>query len=116
GPHPHNAAYVIYTSGSTGTPKGVVMAHQALHNLILWTTNAIRGGPDTAVAQFTAFSFDVSVQEIFSAVTSGKTLFVSPDETRYDSAQLFNWLVDHKINELFAPNLIIESLCEAVLE
>ena len=33
-------------------------------------------GSRTAVAQFTAISFDVSAQEILSALTSGKTLML----------------------------------------
>ena len=115
-PDPQNPAYVIYTSGSTGIPKGVVMAHQALVNLVSWSTDAICGGAGTAIAQFTAMSFDVSAQEILSAVTTGKTLFTPLEDARRDPAELLKWLSDRKINELFAPNLIIESLCDAAIE
>src|ERR1700682_5287668 len=114
--HPQNTAYVIYTSGSTGTPKGVAMGYGALSNLISWSTHAIQGGPGNTVAQFTAISFDVSVQEIFSAITTGKTLFLPTEDVRRNPAELVCWLTTHKINEFFAPNLIIEALCDAIIE
>jgi amino acid adenylation domain-containing protein len=113
---PDNLAYVIYTSGSMGRPKGVAMAHRSLSNLISWSTDAIRGGHATATAQFTAISFDVSAQEILSALTNGKTLFACPSDTRRNPVDFLRWLADHKINELFAPNLIIDGLCEIIRE
>src|SRR5580658_9583860 len=114
--HPQNTAYVIYTSGSTGTPKGVAMGYGALSNLISWSTHQTQGGPGNTVAQFTAISFDVSAQEIFSAITTGKTLFLPTEDVRRNPAQLVHWLTSHKINEFFAPNLIIEALCDAIIE
>ena len=115
-PLPSNAVYLTYTSGSTGKPKGVHMTHDAIANLVSWSQSAVRGGPGTGVAQLTAITFDVSVQEIFSALTAGKTLFLATDEVRRDPAELLNWLSAHNINELFAPNLVIDGLCEAVAE
>src|SRR5262249_40205190 len=113
---PHHPAYVIYTSGSTGTPKGVVMDHRALVNLVSWSSDAIRGRSGTAVAQFTAISFDVAAQEILSALTSGKTLYALDNDTRRSPADFSQWLSAHAINELFAPNLVIDSLCDAMID
>ena len=112
-----NAAYVMYTSGSTGRPKGVVMPGRAVINLLAHheaTLGQAEGGK--RVAQFTALSFDVSVQEIFSALTVGKTLCVPRNEVRRDPAKLVNWLEMHGVNELYAPNLVIEMVCEAACE
>jgi pristinamycin I synthase 3 and 4 len=114
--NPDHPAYVIYTSGSTGTPKGVVMPHRALVNLVSWNREAIRGEPGSAVAQLTPLSFDVSAQEIFSALTSGRTLFIPANDLRRDPAELVDWIAAHKIKELYAPNLVIDSLCEAIAE
>ena len=113
---PTNSAYVIYTSGSTGRPKGVTMGHGAISNLITWSSNEIPGGLGTAVAQFTATSFDVSVQEIFSALTTGKTLFLCANNTRRDPADFVDWLASHNINELFAPTAIVDCVCEIISE
>src|SRR5262249_26859048 len=48
--------------------------------------------------------------------TNGKSLFVCPSDIRSDPAALLSWLTEHKINELFAPNLLIDSLCEVISE
>ncbi|WP_416875596.1 non-ribosomal peptide synthase/polyketide synthase [Kitasatospora sp. SC0581] len=109
-------AYVIYTSGSTGRPKAVVMPAAGLLNLLEWHHEAVGGEPGTRTAQFTAISFDVSVQEMLSALLYGKTLVVPTEEQRR-SAELFaHWLDRHGVEELFAPNLVVEALAEAAEE
>ena len=109
-------AYVIYTSGSTGQPKAVIMPASALTNLLSWQIAAIPGGPGTRVTQFTSISFDVSVQEILSTLVTGKTLVIPPDDIRSSSAKFVDWLEQCKLNELFAPNLVIEALAQATIE
>ncbi|MFF1789686.1 non-ribosomal peptide synthase/polyketide synthase [Kitasatospora sp. NPDC058243] len=109
-------AYVIYTSGSTGRPKAVVMPAAGLLNLLEWHHEVVGGEPGTRTAQFTAISFDVSVQEVLSALLYGKTLVVPTEEQRR-SAELFaHWLDRHEVAELFAPNLVVEALAEAAEE
>ncbi|GAA3097412.1 hypothetical protein GCM10010449_21030 [Streptomyces rectiviolaceus] len=110
---PAHQAYVIYTSGSTGRPKGVAMPAGALGNLLDWHDEVLPGGAGTRVAQFTAVSFDVSVQEILSALLSGKTLVVCSEDVRRDPARLARWLQDARVQELYAPNLVVDAVCEA---
>ncbi|MBL1106797.1 amino acid adenylation domain-containing protein, partial [Streptomyces sp. 5-8] len=113
---PRHPAYVIYTSGSTGRPKAVVMPAAGLLNLLAWHHGSVGGEPGTRTAQFTAISFDVSVQETLSALLYGKTLVVPTEEQRR-SAELFaRWLDRHRVEELFAPNLVVEALAEAAEE
>ncbi|MFI0967599.1 non-ribosomal peptide synthase/polyketide synthase [Streptomyces sp. NPDC021080] len=113
---PRHPAYVIYTSGSTGRPKAVVMPAAGLLNLLAWHHRSVGGEPGTRTAQFTAISFDVSVQETLSALLYGKTLVVPTEEQRR-SAELFAcWLDRHGVEELFAPNLVVEALAEAAEE
>jgi amino acid adenylation domain-containing protein len=71
---PECLAYVIYTSGSTGKPKGVAAPHAGLSALIPFTREEMQIGPGDRVLQFAAFSFDLSIWEIFAALTSGATL------------------------------------------
>ncbi|MGV4982339.1 amino acid adenylation domain-containing protein [Streptomyces sp. NRAIS4] len=111
--HPQHPAYVIYTSGSTGLPKAVVMPAAGLSNLLTWHTARFPGGPGVRTAQFTAIGFDFSVQEILSPLVMGKTLVVPTDGIRSDADALAAWLEQHRVNELFAPNLVLEALAEA---
>ncbi|MGC5665075.1 non-ribosomal peptide synthetase, partial [Micromonospora sp. WMMD723] len=109
-------AYVIYTSGSTGRPKAVQMTGLGVANVLRWHARVIGGGPGDRTAQFTALSFDVSVQEVLSALLSGKTLVVPGDDVRRDPQQFAVWLAEQRVGELFAPNLVVESVAEAAAE
>ncbi|MFF4428563.1 amino acid adenylation domain-containing protein [Streptomyces sp. NPDC001513] len=123
---PHHPAYLIHTSGTTGTPKGVAMEAEGLRNLLLWHAeeeakereeaeekeeSADRRPP--VVALFTSLSFDVSVQEILSALTAGKALAIPDEETRRDPQAFARWLDEEQVSELFAPNLVIDMVAEA---
>ena len=109
-----NPVYVIYTSGSTGRPKGIIMTVKAMVNLLAYHHAALTGGAGTRVAQFTSLSFDVSAQEILSALTSGKTLCIPREDVRRDPAEFVQWLDEHEIEELYAPNVMLEAVSEAV--
>ncbi|MFD7168158.1 amino acid adenylation domain-containing protein [Streptomyces violascens] len=109
-------AYVIYTSGSTGRPKGVVMTPDVMVNMFEWHNTALGQGPGIRTAQFASLSFDVSLQEMLSALTSGRTLVIVPGDVRTDPPRLVRWLERHRVNELFAPNLLIDALAGAANE
>ena len=106
-------AYVIYTSGSTGRPKGVTMPGGPLVNLMAWHAAALGAPAGSRTAQFTAISFDVSAQEILGSLLGGGCLVVPRDEVRRDPEAFVNWLATYEVNELFAPNLVLEAVCEA---
>ncbi|UNS95047.1 amino acid adenylation domain-containing protein [Streptomyces tubbatahanensis] len=116
---PQHLAYVMYTSGSTGEPKAVEMTVGALRNLLHWHHRAFPAtdgaGTSTVTAQFTATGFDVSAQEILSALLFGKTLAICPEDVRRDPAALLTWLKDTQVNELFAPTLVLEAVSAAAL-
>ncbi|MFJ1601186.1 amino acid adenylation domain-containing protein [Streptomyces sp. NPDC088261] len=113
---PQHPAYLIYTSGSTGRPKGVVMSCGALVNLIAWHASAVPAEDGSRVAQFTAISFDVSAQEILSALLDGKTLVIPGEEVRRNPEEFVAWLREQKATELYAPQMMVEALGEAVAE
>ncbi|MGQ3482117.1 amino acid adenylation domain-containing protein, partial [Paenibacillus sp. TY11] len=62
---PRHVAYVIYTSGSTGKPKGVMVEHHSVINRVLWMHDRYGLSEEDTILQKTAFTFDVSVWELF---------------------------------------------------
>jgi amino acid adenylation domain-containing protein len=106
-------AYVIYTSGSTGRPKGVVMPHRPLINLVRWQHQGAGVAEPLRTLQFAALGFDVSFQEIFSALCSGAEIVLLDHQTRIDPARLFKTIVAHRIERLFLPYVALQALCEA---
>ena len=87
-PHPDNLAYVIYTSGSTGDPKAVAVSYRSLAGVIARLTAEYGFGPDDRVAQFAALAFDTSLEQTFTALTSGATLTLPPPGTMAPSELL----------------------------
>ncbi|MBW1781886.1 MAG: amino acid adenylation domain-containing protein, partial [Deltaproteobacteria bacterium] len=75
-----NLAYAIYTSGSTGQPKGVLIEHKALSAFVNSAVQEYRIQPDDRILQFASPSFDASVEEIFTSLTTGATLILRSDE------------------------------------
>ncbi|MFD7665831.1 amino acid adenylation domain-containing protein [Streptomyces sp. NPDC059788] len=114
-PLPGHPLYVVYTSGSTGHPKPVVMRAGALANLIDWQAPLL-GGAGTVTASYAPIGFDVSAQETLSALAFGKTLVQCPENVRRDAGLLAAWLGRHGVQELYAPNLVIEAVATAAAE
>jgi amino acid adenylation domain-containing protein len=113
---PNNPAYIIFTSGATGTPKGIVMPWCSLANLLSWQECHSAGSTGGRVVQFTAISFHVSIQEILSTLISGKCLYIVDGGTRLDPRGFLTWLTEQRINELFAPHVVIEALAAVTRE
>ncbi|MGE5497186.1 MAG: non-ribosomal peptide synthetase, partial [Syntrophothermus sp.] len=98
---PDSAGYIIYTSGSTGEPKGVMGTHKCLLNLISWQLTVIGEGLKTL--QYAPHIFDVSVQEILFSLSSGGTLYLIENETRYKMSLLSEIIEEEGIEILTMP-------------
>ncbi|XOV80917.1 MAG: amino acid adenylation domain-containing protein [Aestuariibacter sp.] len=102
-------AYIIYTSGSTGHPKGVCQRHKTIVNLLTATVDFNR---PLDTLQFTPFSFDVSLQEIFTALLSGSTLKIIAQNVKDDLQVLFATIQRERIARLFIPPVLLEHLAK----
>jgi amino acid adenylation domain-containing protein len=109
---PDDLAYLIYTSGSTGIPKGVVMNHRPLVNLLQWQATTSLGAVGSRTLQFAPIGFDVSFQEIFSALTTGGTLVMISAELRRDPGALLHLLQAQSIERLFLPFVALQQLAD----
>lgn len=91
---PHDTAYLIWTSGTTGAPKGVPIKHSAAVSSMLSLQRTIPADVPGGVVrclQFSQYTFDVSVQDIFYTWGLGGTLISATREIMLGSfAQLAN--------------------------
>ena len=98
---PANPAYCIFTSGSTGRPKGVLMQQKSIINLVQSLKLTVYDAyPDRnlRVALIASFSFDASVQQIFSSLLLGHSLFITDDESRKSGEALQRFYNENKID------------------
>ena len=103
-------AYVIYTSGSTGTPKGVLCHHRGAVNMLKDGQSRTPLGPGDRCSWWTSAGFDVSVYEIFSALTTGAELVIVPPEIRTDGTRFSEWLAVERITAAYLPPMMVSSL------
>lgn len=85
---PKNLAYVIYTSGSSGTPKGVMVEHGAISRHLQWMQTEFPLGSEDRTPFKYAFSFDVSIVEMWSPLLAGAQLVVLEEDNLVDVAKL----------------------------
>ncbi|GLZ78260.1 hypothetical protein Afil01_30670 [Actinorhabdospora filicis] len=75
---PDAPAFVIYTSGSTGEPKGMTLTHHQIGNILAWLADTTSPEPGDRFLHCCNPIFDVSLGEIFGALTTGATLVIAP--------------------------------------
>ncbi len=105
-------AYVIYTSGTTGRPKGVMVEHRAAVNTLFAMRGIYNRSKISRVTAYTAYTFDVSVSEIFNSLIGGLELHILAGNTRRDGALLAEYMISKKINLAYLPPILLGQLPE----
>ncbi|WP_280454064.1 non-ribosomal peptide synthetase [Nocardia brasiliensis] len=104
--------YILFTSGSTGTPKGVQVPDRTLCNLLRWQTDSGGLGAAAVTQQFSALSFDVSFQEIYSTLCGGGCLHLARPQWRHDMPALLDQLESAGVERIFLPYVALQLLAE----
>ncbi|WP_071550301.1 non-ribosomal peptide synthetase [Pseudomonas frederiksbergensis] len=98
-------AYVVFTSGTTGQPKPVMVPYLSLSTLIDWMVEV--PGPSGTTLLYAAQGFDVSFQEIYSALCRGDRLLVITDRQKKDLHELTRQLASRAVTRLFLPTSML---------
>jgi surfactin family lipopeptide synthetase C len=86
---PQSVMYVLYTSGSTGRPKGVPITHGDVQQFLTASLEHLQVSEQDVWSMFHDCGFDVSVLEMWGALTTGGRLVVmSPNAVRSADAML----------------------------
>ncbi len=102
-----NTAYVIFTSGSTGRPKGVAVSHGAVVNQLNWMREEYGLDETDASLLKTAATFDLSVWEFWSQLTSGGRLVVANADGHRDPDYLLALVRRHAVTTLhLVPSML----------
>lgn len=102
--------YYLYTSGSTGLPKCVVMNHKATANVVEITNQRWNLSQDDVLFSATPLHHDMSVYELFGAMSLGATLVV-PTPEQVKSAMDWARLVEqHKVTVWSSVPAIVDML------
>ncbi|KAI0197929.1 hypothetical protein F4808DRAFT_463310 [Astrocystis sublimbata] len=81
---PSNGAFIVQTSGSTGRPKGSILEHRSLATGLVSVCREIRLDQRARTLQFSAYTFDCHILEIFGTLLHGGCVCVVSDDERMD--------------------------------
>jgi amino acid adenylation domain-containing protein len=95
--NPEDTAYVIFTSGSTGEPKGVVIAHHSVVNLVNLVNKNFKIDTHDVILCITSVGFDLSVYDIFGALSIGAKLVISDMLDHQDPEKLLQLIESNKV-------------------
>ncbi|KAL3421010.1 non-ribosomal peptide synthetase protein [Phlyctema vagabunda] len=82
---PWNGAFLVFTSGSTGKPKGIIQEHVAMSTSVRDHGAAMQMKSDARTYQFSAYTFDTSVSDMFGTFLNGGCACLPSDHDRMNN-------------------------------
>ncbi|KAI9720221.1 MAG: putative NRPS-like protein biosynthetic cluster [Candelaria pacifica] len=94
--HPSDTAIILFTSGSTGSPKGMLHEHVTINTSLNALARRLKLDESTRIAQFAAYSFDLSMIEILLPLVVGGCVCVPSENSRLEN--LSNCMEEMSVN------------------
>ncbi|WP_166655471.1 non-ribosomal peptide synthetase [Actinorugispora endophytica] len=111
-PDPGDLAYAVFTSGSTGRPKGVAIEHRAARTTIDDLVDRFPLRPDDRMLALSAFSFDLSVHDVFGVMGAGAALVLPDAERQRDPGHWMELMARHRVTLWNTAPALMEMLVE----
>ncbi|WP_211282622.1 non-ribosomal peptide synthetase [Amycolatopsis keratiniphila] len=111
-PAPDDLAYVIFTSGSTGKPKGVAIEHRAARTTIDDLVDRFPLTRDDRMLALSAFSFDLSVHDVFGVLGAGGALVLPSADHQRDPGHWLELMAQHRVTLWNTAPALLEMLVE----
>jgi len=106
-------SYILFTSGSTGKPKGVQISTYNLNSFIEWMSPVLGiEGQEIVVMDQPAYSFDLSVSQLYPGIANGATLYSFPKDIVTDFKLLFEEMKKSNM-EVWVSTPSFASMCLA---
>jgi len=105
-------AYVIFTSGSTGAPKGVAIEHRAVRTTLDDLADRFPVGPEDRVLGLSAFSFDLSVYDVFTVMGVGGAVVLPEPVRQRDPGHWLELMAAHRVTVWNTAPALLEMLVE----
>lgn len=86
---PYHPAIIAFTSGSTGTPKGIILTHASMSTSMFAHGPLVQMSESSRVLQFSSYTFDASLEEIFTTLAFGGTICVPTEYERMNELPAF---------------------------
>lgn len=107
---PENIAYVLYTSGTTGKPKGIMVTQKNVCSYIESFNAEFSTNTETKILQQGTYTFDVFVEEVFPALSTGGTVVVYPKKGGFDFEDLCDYMNDHNVTIISCSPLVLNEI------
>ena len=98
-------ALLIYTSGSTGQPKGCMIEQGNISCNAEETKVTMGLDSNSRVASYASFSFVPTVHDIFGTLSTGGTLYIIPEDIRFDFVRLSQFINDNAITHIIMSTM-----------
>ena len=103
-------AYILYTSGSTGEPKGVEISHLAAANTLEDLQRRLHLNSDDRLLALSALEFDLSVFDLFAALSCGAAVIGIEAEAQRDATRWRGLALQHRATVLNCVPALLDML------